>query len=306
MFARRPSRLEELLRRPRPSGWQRFRRTPFKFLATWLYTYHRMRRIVPPALPTDAVSVVCISDTHTSQPELPDGDVLIHAGDLTQSGSAQELQTAAAWLQSQPHKHKIVIAGNHDQLLDPSKDTDDGHAAEARASLNWDGITYLQDSSARIKCANGRCLRIYGNPRSPQHGNWAFQYPRNRNIWNHAVAEGTDVLVTHAPPAGHLDAQLLGCRHLLKEVWRVRPRLHVCGHVHEGYGQEWIAFDEVQNAYEQIVAGKEGWLSFLDLVRMIVHEMLSPNIEGRCLLVNPSMVGGLRDDERRQPIKVCI
>ncbi|KAL2177257.1 uncharacterized protein P884DRAFT_270139 [Thermothelomyces heterothallicus CBS 202.75] len=69
-------------------------------------------------LAADAVSVVCVSDTHNSQPVLPDGDVLIHAGDLTQSGSLRELQAALDWLRAQLHPVKIVVAGNRDLLLD--------------------------------------------------------------------------------------------------------------------------------------------------------------------------------------------
>jgi 3',5'-cyclic AMP phosphodiesterase CpdA len=62
--------------------------------------------------------VVCVSDTHNSQAALPDGDVLIHAGYLTQSGSMKELKATVDWLRAQPHPNKIVVAGNHDLCLD--------------------------------------------------------------------------------------------------------------------------------------------------------------------------------------------
>ncbi|CAK7213198.1 hypothetical protein SEUCBS140593_001765 [Sporothrix eucalyptigena] len=97
------------------------------------------------------VRVVCIADTHNKQPELPPGDVLIHAGDLTERGSFGEVQAGLAWLAAQPHKHKILVAGNHDVLLDeafldkyPERrygQTD----REEKEDLVWGGVTYLED-----------------------------------------------------------------------------------------------------------------------------------------------------------------
>ncbi|OGR90652.1 MAG: hypothetical protein A2V88_10370 [Elusimicrobia bacterium RBG_16_66_12] len=62
---------------------------------------------------------VAISDTHTSQPDLPEGDVLLHTGDLTYRGNLPEVTRAASWLEEQKKKyrHVIVIAGNHDWLF---------------------------------------------------------------------------------------------------------------------------------------------------------------------------------------------
>src|SRR6188768_3083249 len=69
--------------------------------------------------PINPVAVVCISDTHNHQPsETPAGEILIHAGDLTQSGTLEELQASLNWINSCPHLYKIVIAGNHDLFLD--------------------------------------------------------------------------------------------------------------------------------------------------------------------------------------------
>ena len=74
----------------------------------------------------NTVRVVCISDTHNRFRELsiPDGDILIHAGDITRRGYLAELKDFNDWLLSLPHKHKVVIAGNHELSFDPiSKDT---------------------------------------------------------------------------------------------------------------------------------------------------------------------------------------
>ena len=319
------SSLGELLNHPRPSAWQQFLSQPCVYLVRQLYTSSWVPMI--PAQPlSNPVSVVCVSDTHNCQPVLPDGDILIHTGDLTQSGSYGELQATVDWLLAQPHATKIVIAGNHDLFLDTSYSrrgsgttaattataTTSGNNAEDR-TVHWGDIIYLQNTETTVTCANGRRLRVYGSPYSPRHGNWAFQYPRSENVWNGQVPDGTDILITHGPPRSHLDLLHLGCVHLLRELWRVRPRLHVFGHVHEGAGTEWLQFDALQDLYERVVVARGGVWGLArvtwGVVKMVVfcccccRRRLS---EAKCLLVNPAIVGGLRDQEQRQPVRVTI
>ncbi|KAK0744283.1 Metallo-dependent phosphatase-like protein [Apiosordaria backusii] len=303
------SGLDALLNRPRPGAWQRFVHQPCIFLAHKLYTW---RRTIPIQPIVDPVSVVCISDTHNSQPALPDGDILIHAGDLTQSGSLQELQGTVTWLRAQPHPVKIVVAGNHDLLLDEfytghhANSFDNLTGKAACKMINWGDIIYLENSEATVTCANGRQLRVYGSPRSPRHGNWAFQYPRSEDVWTGATPEGVDILITHGPPRAHLDLQRLGCNYLLRELWRVRPKLHVFGHVHEGAGTEWLQFDGLQKAYEDAVITGGGFGNLLRTLKAFLLTLSGTAAEAKCLLVNAAMVGGLRDDERRRPVKVTI
>ncbi|KAK8102190.1 phosphoesterase [Apiospora sp. TS-2023a] len=355
------SEFESLLHRPRPSAWDLFRRRPCIFLAEKLYSHHRRLRPLntPPSLssPTgsaaaaaivrrsfrlsgedkededeeNSVSIVCISDTHNANTRcdpLPDGDVLIHAGDLTQGGSLAELQAAVAWLRAQPHRHKIVVAGNHDLLLDPDCDYNhphpklvgddvDGRARrrrqrdEERARIDWGDIHYLCDSSVSITLeGEKRRLKVYGSPRSPRNGNWAFQYPRENGgaVWDRKVPDDADILVTHGPPKGHLDLEgHLGCEHLLRKVWRVRSalRLHVFGHVHEGHGHEWVPFDALQQAYEQTVLEGGGVWNLCKVAWAFAASLFRVS-EARCQMVNAAMVGGLRDEVRRRPIKVYI
>ncbi|KAI0152254.1 hypothetical protein F4776DRAFT_19995 [Hypoxylon sp. NC0597] len=162
MFGQKTSGLDELLHRSRPSVWQLFSRNPCIFLARKLYSW---RRLVPPSEPPpNAVSVVCISDTHNSQCSLPDGDILIHAGDLTQSGSFEELQATISWLQNHPHCIKVVIAGNHDLLLDASRPDIDGKALAMRRQIGWDDIIYLEDSATAVVCRNGRRVNTLWQP----------------------------------------------------------------------------------------------------------------------------------------------
>lgn len=291
--------MESLLKRPRLSAWESFLRSPLIYLAQKLYS---SRDIVPRRPISDPIIAICISDTHNSQPVLPDGDVLIHAGDLTRSGTFEELQASLDWLKAQPHAHKIIIAGNHDTVLDPSRDTVDD-----RARLDWGHITYLCNESVTIQCANGRELRVYGSPSSPRYGNWAFQYPRSEDVWAGVVPIGVDILITHAPPRGHLDLGL-GCEHLLREVWRAKPRLHVFGHVHEGHGQEWAGFDGMQDAFEGSLMSKGLWkiVSFGRLVFEVIRGRFRSAKEAPCLLVNAAKVGGIWDRERRKPITVVL
>ena len=174
--------------------------------------------------------IVAVADTHlfTDDLALPPGDLLVHCGDLCRQGDLAELAEAAAWLLAQPHPHKIVIAGNHDWafVTDP---------AAARALLP--GVTYLQDAAATI---NG--LRVYGSPWQPRFFDWAFNLDRGAPLkakWDLIPAD-TDVLITHGPPQGIgdlcYDGAKVGCEELLAALGRVRPRVHVFGHIHEAYG----------------------------------------------------------------------
>ena len=178
--------------------------------------------------------IVCISDTHLREPPggVPEGDVLIHAGDLTMTGTESETEQALHWLDRLPQQHKVVIAGNHDFLFE-------GRAARARKVMaSHPTLTYLQDSAATI---GG--LKFWGTPWQPWFYNWAFNLRRGMEIrarWD-LIPSDTDVLIVHGPPAGWLDrngeARECGCVDLLGAVKRVAPKLVVFGHIHEGYGQ---------------------------------------------------------------------
>jgi len=58
-------------------------------------------------------------ETKSNYSWLPDGDILIHTGDFTVSGQANEVKDFIKFLDAVPHKHKIVVAGNHDICLEP-------------------------------------------------------------------------------------------------------------------------------------------------------------------------------------------
>ncbi len=262
-------------------------RAPMKLLLYHAFHIVSSLRSTPePSKPL--VRVVCISDTHNNIPEhVPPGDLLIHAGDMTNDGSVAEIQKQIDWLASLPHKEIVVISGNHDTYLDPR--TRSSLSEEQRAgSLNWKRVHYLQHraltltikfesnttdapSSRMPLLAEGRAqrqIRIYGAPQIPACGPMnvhAFQYPRGRDAWSETVPEDIDILVTHAPPKYHMDLALpkgMGCEHLLTEVKRVKPRLHVFGHVHWGAGRTVVWWDKAHDAYVKGMSIDSRWASF--------------------------------------------
>ncbi|KAF2636773.1 Metallo-dependent phosphatase, partial [Massarina eburnea CBS 473.64] len=260
-----------------PTPIQRFLHNPILFLATYIYTHQPPAHRPPPPDPSGPapIKVVCISDTHNTTPPIPPGDILIHAGDLTHDGAGADLSAQLSWLRSQPHAHKIVIAGNHDLLLDAAwaskasstkrrveeeeeLSNDDNNDTTSNTppvpALDWTELTYLAHNSTTITIQN-REIKIFGSPYTPKYGTWAFQYPppSAREIWHHAIPPDTDIVVTHGPMKGHLDtsgASAAGCADLGREIGRVRPRLAVCGHIHAGRGREEVWWDAVQDAYD--------------------------------------------------------
>lgn len=237
----------------------------------------------------DTIRVVCISDTHNIRPELPPGDVLIHAGDLTENGSFAEIQTELRWLSSQPHQYKLFVAGNHDLLLDEkfleSHPERRYGSSQTKQDLDWGSVIYLENSSTTLDfprnphsssgfeignstqhaSSPARRLMVCGSPFTPQYGISAFQYSSNPRFWTEILAPlrtGPEILITHGPPKLHLDARdfhRAGCPYLGEEVARIRPRLHVFGHIHASYGREDVVLDGMQRAYEDIIIGWGGW-----------------------------------------------
>lgn len=178
--------------------------------------------------------LVCISDTHMAHRSLilPEGDVLIHAGDATGTGTTDEVSRFLAWFSSQSHRYKVLIAGNHDWLFQRRPELATALLAEHPS------ITYLQDAGVEIEG-----VKFWGSPWQPWFLDWAFNAPRKgdklRRMWNRIPID-TEVLITHGPPHGTLDQVFggphLGCEELTIRLASVRPRVHVFGHIHANYG----------------------------------------------------------------------
>ncbi|KAF1823557.1 Metallo-dependent phosphatase [Dissoconium aciculare CBS 342.82] len=213
------------------------------------------------------VRIVCISDTHNAAPgqgyTLPKGDILIHAGDLTNQGSHTEMKKAVQWLTEVDFEVKIVVAGNHDLSLDREYTLKHKEGwsvmpqdvADIRESLTSESsIVYLQHVRKDVLIpSKGVTLRVFGSPYSHadtnKRQNWAFQYAEDDAdaCWSNITSD-IDLLITHSPPRGHCDTsrhwQGGGCPTLARTISRVRPLLHVCGHCHEGRGVEIIEWNE--------------------------------------------------------------
>lgn len=169
-----------------------------------------------------------VADTHRRHRELviPESDVLIHCGDFCSFGREdhQTLDDADAWFAEAPARHVVCIGGNHDFMLQ-------------RREFRFAHATFLEDKIVEIEG-----LAIYGSPWCPDLSGFAYYACEEELIerWKR-IPEGIDVLVTHTPPYGCLDRPSagdvhLGCPHLRNELNRIRPRLHVFGHVHASHG----------------------------------------------------------------------
>ena len=177
---------------------------------------------------------------------MPDGDFLIHAGDLTSSGKLAQTLEAAAWLDAQAdrYKHVVAIAGNHDWALQAFMT----EKREDVAKKLFGRAHYLRDEGITL---DG--LHLYGSPWSPTFFDWAFNADRGVTIkryWD-MIPSYADVVLTHAPMMGVLDRvgnQHVGCADLRVAIEHVRPRLHVSGHIHCGYGIETIKETTCVNA----------------------------------------------------------
>ncbi|KAH8815944.1 metallophosphoesterase domain-containing protein [Xylogone sp. PMI_703] len=213
---------------------------------------------------TCKVRVVCLSDTHNAVPgsfKLPKGDVLIHAGDLTNQGSLSELQKAVRWIEAADFQVKIVVAGNHDITLDSDFYAQHGssfHNQNPQDSISCQklldessSIVWLKHESRIIDLVSSSgqqvSFKIFGSPFSPAKGRWAFGYEIGEayKMWND-VPPDTDIVVTHTPPKYICDAkegEYMGCEALREALQKIRPQLAVCGHVHEGRGVEIIDWD---------------------------------------------------------------
>lgn len=177
--------------------------------------------------------LVILSDTHEQGRKIvvPDGDILIHCGDLTYRGTVNSIAEELNWFTSLPHKYKIYIAGNHDFSFQD-------YWRKHKILEEFSELIYLEDSGCEI---NG--IKFWGSPVQPFFFNWAFQKHRGDALRKHweQIPEGIDVLITHGPPKGFGDInhrdERFGDEDLLNRVLVVKPKYHVYGHAHHGYGR---------------------------------------------------------------------
>lgn len=217
------------------------------------------------------MKIVCISDTHTfgKLVAVPEGDLLIHAGDHTFRGTEGETKAAMKWLESLPHRYKVAVPGNHDFYFDLRYKH--GHQYRSwRITRYFKPAALMEHYAPSVKMlidegVEIEGLKIYGSPWQPWFWDWAFNLPADvemlnplatpairhnlqaaQEVWN-KIPDDTNILVTHSPPHGILDAigskmydddDRAGCVELMKRIESLQHlKLHVFGHIHEGYGQ---------------------------------------------------------------------
>ncbi|MCP4439320.1 MAG: metallophosphoesterase [Aureispira sp.] len=178
------------------------------------------------------MKIVAISDTHGQHHklDLPTGDVLIHAGDISKKGTLPQVKDFLHWFAQLDFQYKIFIAGNHDFYFEKA-------AVEDIQNLIPEGIIYLNDSGVEIEG-----IKIWGSPVQPWYHDWAFNRERGDEIKKHwdLIPDDIDILVTHGPVYGILDTTIrgerVGCKELLSVVQTIKPKTYICGHIHEHYG----------------------------------------------------------------------
>jgi Icc-related predicted phosphoesterase len=212
--------------------------------------------------------ITFISDTHTKHEKLnvllPGGDILICAGDISSSGYITEIENFLKWFDNiDNYDFKIFIAGNHDFGFQ------DDYEKIIGLLTGYKSVEYLQDERMDILDGEDQQLVIYGTPWQPEFFNWAFNLPRGEKLkekWD-MIPVDTDILITHGPPFGKLDYARyqnvnVGCEELMKRVEEIKPKIHICGHVHSGYGHYFDGHTHYFNASvlnEQYIYTQSPW-----------------------------------------------
>lgn len=181
----------------------------------------------------------CISDLHGYYPKFEGGDVLIIAGDLTARDQQYEYLSLFQKLMYENYKKIFIIGGNHDNEMQ-------------RRLVAFDGNTqlvYLNDSGYEFEG-----LKIWGTPWTSQFPGinpncCAFTVPFMDSLkprWD-LIPDDVDILITHSPPHGIFDQiateynASVGDVDLLKTLEdRIKPKLHVFGHIHENGGKQLV------------------------------------------------------------------
>jgi Icc-related predicted phosphoesterase len=178
---------------------------------------------------------VALSDTHGKHNfDLPPGDVLLHAGDVSSRGLKSEIQRFLDWFSSLDYTYKIFIAGNHDFFFEEASKADID-------AMIPDNLIYLNDSGVEI---DG--IKIWGSPIQPWFHDWAFNRKRGPEIQKHwdLIPTDSDIVITHGPAFGIHDRLIsgmpVGCEDLLPTLQRIAPKVHLCGHIHEAYGERQV------------------------------------------------------------------
>ena len=158
--------------------------------------------------------IIALSDTHGHHRnfEIPNCDVVIHAGNACNDGDESQLADFFEWFSALPAKNKIFVAGNHDLIFDLDP--------EQVLKLIPKNVIFLENQSCVIED-----ILFYGVVARP----WMNE--------PHLLPKEVDVLISHAPAMGKID-EGSGCI-LLKELMEMAPpKVHLFGHIHSGGGRK--------------------------------------------------------------------
>lgn len=186
------------------------------------------------------INITTISDTHGKHTamDVRSGDLIIHAGDCTPNGRMEDIETFLRWYGDVNFTYKVLVPGNHDWDFEKLPK----YCADLCKSYD---IILLNNSGVKIEGLN-----VWGSASTPEFFNWAFNRARSEGIatkkhpfigldWD-LIPNNTDILITHGPAGSILDLTMdgekAGCGLLRQKIEKIRPVLHVCGHIHEGRG----------------------------------------------------------------------
>ena len=160
------------------------------------------------------MKILHLSDTHGLHHQihdLPEADVIIHCGDISNNGTEDEVLDFLNWYIELPYRHKIFVTGDAEGIEDLPAN-----------------VHFLQDCGVEIEG-----VKFFG-----------IAYNHSEEL----IPLGTDIVVTHEPPVMILDQSIgihWGNAPLRNRVIDVKPRYHLFGHAHQDYGiskQDGIVF----------------------------------------------------------------
>jgi Icc-related predicted phosphoesterase len=154
------------------------------------------------------LKIIVISDTHGhhSEIQIPDGDVLIHCGDIVKpkfGSGKRQIREFNEYVGDLPHKFKLYSPGNHE--------------------LMYMNLKMLKELLSNMKMLIDDELYIEG-----------FSFFGYCGVLPKLIHD-VDVLLSHEPPFGILDNGH-GDKQLLDSLNIFRPKYHFFGHVHSRYG----------------------------------------------------------------------
>lgn len=189
------------------------------------------------------LKIVHISDVHGKWNKLviPECDILISTGDFSFTGEIDMIKRFHEWMEKQDARHYISVMGNHEKFVEKNFELSKQIAQKA-----CPGIHFIDEGLVEIEG-----IKIYCSAITPFFYNWAWNRYPGEEIQRHwdMIPEGIDILATHGPAYNildgvpeynpkteQMDVRHCGCPQLLKKIEEIKPKYHLCGHIHGGFG----------------------------------------------------------------------